>query len=385
MDVHTLLTTPTIQAALQTISAETETVIDLAIAIQQVPAPTFAEHERARFVQTLFEENHLLDIEMDELGNVYGRYPGHKSDAPVIVSAHSDTVFAADTDLTVRREPNKVYGPGIGDNSMGVAGLVYLITVLTKHGIKPKQDIWFVVNVGEEGLGDLNGMRSVTDRFGHAGAFIVIEGGMFGCVLHEAIGVRRYRVRVTAEGGHSWNDFGRPSAIHVLSHIISTIDRIDVPTKPKTTYNVGVIEGGRSVNTIAQTAEFLLDLRSEEANGLAYLITRFERIVAQARLKYDAEIVVEQIGDRPAGRLYRTDPLVKKAAQALKAVGWEETRYIRGSTDANIPLSRGLAAVCIGLCQAKNAHRLDEFIDTINLARGMSQLLLLVLSTAELS
>ncbi len=384
-DIHTLLATPTVQSLLQATAAELDKVIDLSIAIQQIPAPTFAEHTRATFVQQQFEAMHLLDVRQDAMGNVFGRYPGRQSGAPVVVSAHSDTVFPLDTDLTVRRESNRIHGPGIADNSAGVGGLLQLIALFTRFAIKPQRDIWFVVNVAEEGLGDLAGMREVVNTIENAHAYIVLEGGMYGYILHEAIGVRRYRVRVTTQGGHSWSDFGRPSAIHILSHIISSIDNIDVPDRPKTTYNIGVINGGTSINTIAATADFLLDLRSEETAGLDYLIERFQTIISRAQLKFDATIASEIIGNRPSGKIGRDTPLITHAAQALHAVGCPRIHYMRGSTDANIPLSLGIPAVCIGLGKSANAHRLDEYLDTKNFVQGMQQLALLTLLTADYS
>lgn len=386
MIIDALTQQPRIRSALTafTRTAQLEQLITSAIAVQQIPAPTFDEGQRARYVERQFAQLGLHDVSRDEIENVYGRFVGKQSDLPpVVVSAHSDTVFALDTDLTVTRENGRVYGPGIADNSTGVAGLFALIKMFATFGLQPDRDVWFVVNVGEEGLGNLSGMRVVTDRFATAEAFIVVEGGMYGYVLHEAIGVRRYRVTVETEGGHSWSDFGRISAIHVLSQIIAKIDKIRVPEKPKTTYNVGVISGGTSINTIASSASFQLDLRSEDPNGLTFLVDQFDKIIRWSDERYEATIHVDEIGNRPAGEIPRESILVQHAINALRVVGCTDIQYLRGSTDANIPLSRGLSAVCIGLAHSANAHRTDEYLDTRDLARGMQQLLLLTLAAAS--
>ena len=181
--------------ALQHLSSQCEHVIDWAIAVQQIPAPTFAEKERADFVQSFFDSTGLNDVTQDAQFNVYARLPGRNAGPPLIVSAHSDTVFSAETDLTIHRNGSTIHGPGIADNSMGVAGLMMLAETMLAFGLQPERDIWFVANSAEEGLGNLLGMRTVVDRF-PTGEFIVIEGGMYGSVLHAAIGVQRYEIAV---------------------------------------------------------------------------------------------------------------------------------------------------------------------------------------------
>lgn len=375
---------PRIQEALKQFDTTIETLIDRAIAIQQIPAPTFGEQKRAEFVQTTFTALGLHDISQDQWFNVYGRLPGNRSNGhPLIVSAHSDTVFSAETDLTIRRDGNIIHGPGIADNSMGVAGLLALAETMLQFGLQPERDVWFVVNAAEEGLGDLTGMRAVADRF-PTGAFIVIEGGMFGSVLHAAIGVRRYEIAVTTEGGHSWSEFGRTSAIHVLGHLIVAIDSIEVPRRPKTTYTIGIIDGGTSINTIASSARLLLDVRSTDNAALQHVVTTVENIVKQTeRGAQNATITMSLIGNRPSGKISRNNSLVQSADAALAYVGYRNIQHLAGSTDANIPLSRGYPAVCIGLANSANAHRLDEYLDTTHLAQGMQQLLLLTLTAAQ--
>ncbi len=373
-----------VRDALRSFENELKQIVDQTVAVQQIPAPTFAEEARAAYLAGRFEALGLVDVQRDEMHNVYGRIAGLGRGKPVVVSAHSDTVFAHDTDLTVRYEDELVHGPGIADNSLGVAGLLHLAATMQRFQLRPARDLWLVSNVGEEGLGDLRGMRAVVERFEDAQAYIVVEGGLFGRICHQAIGVRRYRIEVHTPGGHSWGAFGVPSAIHQLGKIIAAIDGFSVPETPKTTYNVGVISGGTTVNSIASSAQMLLDLRSEDPNALEMLVTQVERLVAQVRQEPDVQVEMPVIGDRPAGEIPRDSWLVSLAESALRQVGAaERIEYTTGSTDANIPLSKGLPCVCIGLAQSANAHRVDEYMDVTDLPAGMSQLLLLVLAAAE--
>ena len=384
ISIDTVAQNGRVQAALAYFPETVPQIVDQAIAIQQIPAPTFAEAERAAYIERRFTQLGLVEVAQDELHNVYGRFPGTSSDKhpPVIISAHSDTVFPAGTDLTVRREGNLIYGPGIGDNSMGVAGLLALIEALHAHELRPLADLWFVANVGEEGLGNLCGMWAVVQQFGGEAIYLVIEGGLYGQISHQAIGVQRYEITIRASGGHSWGNFGQPSAIHELGRLITAIDKLQVPKRPKTTYNVGIIEGGTSINTIAQSAKMLLDLRSEEPQRLAILVAEVEKLVAIRHNPPQISVEMTQIGNRPAGQLSRETPLVQQAIAALKHVGCSQISYIASSTDANVPLSQGYTAVCIGLTESTHAHRLDEYMDSTHLAAGMQQLLLLTLSVA---
>lgn len=373
-----------IQTALTAFQEQRSQIIDLAITVQQIPAPTFAEKKRADFVQQQFVQLGLLDIHQDELWNVYGRFPGsYPVSPPVIISAHTDTVFPAETDLSIKKDGRFLYGPGLGDNSSGVAGILTLAQTLHTFNLRPQADLWFVANVGEEGLGDLRGMRAVVNKFGRQATYLVVEGGLYGQISHQAIGVRRYRIDVKTPGGHSWGNFGSPSAIHELGHLIVAIAGLQVPSDPKTTYNVGVIEGGNSINSIAQTASLWLDLRSEEPANLSQLVRTVEEMVGRENgRKPNVSITMTQIGDRPAGHIPRTAPVVVWAEAALRYMGCQDVGYRTSSTDANIPLSLGIPSVCIGLMQSGNSHRLDEYIDPANLPQGMGQLLLLTLATA---
>lgn len=356
----------------------TERTLDLACAIQQIAAPTFAEQARAAFVRDQFVAAGLLDVTVDDLGNVFGRRPGAGRARPVLVTAHTDTVFPAETPLTLLRRPELIAGPGIGDNSVGVAGLFGLIWSL--GDAQTEGDLWLAANVCEEGLGDLRGIRAVIDRLGETvAATLVLEGMALGRVYHGGIGVRRYRISAEAEGGHSWLNFGRPSAIHRLARVAAALTQLEVPPNPRTTYNIGVIRGGTSVNTIARSAELELDLRSEAPTALAALARHVEAVVA-AHQEPVAPLRIEVIGDRPPGVIAAEHGLVQVAVRALNRRGLAAT-LDSGSTDANLPLSRGLPCVCIGLTTGANAHRPDEYIDTAPLAQGLPVLVDTVLQT----
>ncbi len=349
----------------------TDRVLDLACAIQQIPAPSFHEFARAQFVRDQFTAYGLADVTMDDLGNVYARRHGAGRARPLLVTAHTDTVFPADTPLALTRTTERIHGPGIGDNSLGVAGLFGLIWAF--QGETLPGDVWLAANVCEEGLGDLRGMRRVMEKLGEqVAATLVLEGMALGQIYHGGIGVRRYRFTARSEGGHSWLNFGRRSAIHDLVRLAAQLTDLNVPASPKTTFNLGTIAGGTSVNTIAREASLDLDLRSEAPAALAALAAHVEAL-AEAHNRQGAQITPLIIGDRPSGHLPREHPLVKVAAEALLGAGYSP-RLDAGSTDANIPLSQGRPCVCIGLTQGGNAHRPDEFIDTAPLARGLTAL-----------
>ncbi len=354
-----------------------EKVLDIAVAIQQIPAPTFAETERAEFVFHRFKSERLAQVERDTTGNVYGCLPGEGAAPPLVVTAHLDTVFPAGTDLSIFREDERISGPGIGDNSIGVAGLFGLLWELRKRQVALPGDIWLVANVGEEGLGDLCGMRAVVDRFGeHVSAYIVLEGLALGHIYNRGLAVRRYKISILAKGGHSWVDYGQPSAVHELAAFITRLTALPIPSHPRTTLNAGVISGGTTVNSIAAQAHLELDLRSEETAELEMLSGRVEKLAASAA-RPGVAVHAEVIGSRPSGELPPDDRLVGLASQALKTQGLQPLLHI-GSTDANIPLSRGYPAVCIGLTTGSGAHTTAEFIRTGPLRRGLAQLVTLV-------
>ena len=419
-----------------------------AIAIQQIPAPTFQEARRAEFVRALFIDEGLADVKMDETGNVYARLAGKGAEKalprPVpqkiwddirdsglyagtgmsaVVSAHLDTIFPASVDLhferlTESRAPSgnrdchpgtgttaRIQAPGIGDNSLGVAGLFGLVWELRQRNLTLPGDLWLVANVCEEGLGNLNGIRAVVDHFGSDPlAYIVLEGMALGHITHRGLGARRYRITIRTPGGHSWVDYGQPSAIHELTALSTRIlalnppltphapsgnqDRLRVAetgapashagtgTTPRTTLNIGIISGGSSVNSIAAEAMLELDLRSESAERLETLAMQVEQIVHAAK-NPGVTVEAEMIGNRPSGEIPAEHALVRLAQDCLRAVGMEP-HLNTGSTDANLPLSRGLACITIGLTTGGRAHSMQEFINLAPLEKGMEQVTRLV-------
>ena len=354
-------------------------ILDLAVSVQQIPSPTFHEQQCAAFLKDIFLEEGLKDVAIDAAGNLFGRLPGTHEVSPLVISAHVDTVFPANTNLACEVNEETIHGASIGDNSLGVAGLLGILWRLRKNRIVLPGDVWFVANTGEEGLGNLEGMRCVVDRFGsQPRAYLILEGMALGQIIHRGLGVVRFRITMKTTGGHSWADYGKPSAIHELAKLIALLDGIPVPEEPRASLNVGVIAGGVSINTIAPQAWLEVDLRSVDADTLTELSRRVTELAESFRLP-GVDVLIEKIGQRPAGGIPANHPLVRTAENALRAEGFTPRLNI-ASTDANIPLSKGLPAVCIGLTTGKGAHTTDETIDVPPLAKGMNQVYRLVLS-----
>lgn len=363
--------------------ALTDWVIHEGLAIQRIPAPTFAEENRAIHVSRRFKFLGLTDITIDEQYNVYGVCRSNNANVPaLLITAHIDTVFAADTDLTVRMEGDTIYGPGLGDNSMGVAGLLGMVKWLHDHNITPACDIWFVATSCEEGLGDLKGIRQVYERLqDHIGMVINLEGLAFGHVFHAGIAVHRLHITATTEGGHSWVHFGRQSATHGILQLGAYISAMTPPTVPRTTFNIGMIEGGQAINAIATQAGLWLDLRSESQEELDKMRDHVYKLIADLSTP-DLSFQTKVVGNRPAGRINANHPLVHGALHALEVVGVRGDLET-GSTDGNIPLAAGCPTVTIGITRGGNAHRLDEFIETPPVMDGMKQLILLAMATTH--
>lgn len=361
----------------------TKRLLDLAIQIQQIPAPTFAESARAEFVRDLFIKENLEDVSMDSPGNVYGRLPGKERKAKaLIISAHTDTVFPLGTRLQIREEAGRVFGPGIGDNSIGVAALSGILWAIREQKIELNHDIWFVANVGEEGLGDLRGMRAAVERFGSdVLGYLVLEGLALGYIYHRAIGVKRYRITAKTRGGHSWSDYGQPSAVHELASMIAQLAQIRLPREPRTTMNIGTLQGGTGVNVIAAEAKCELDLRSEDPAVLAKIVAQVENMILDWNHE-GVKIQAEIIGERPAGEIPSDHPIVKLAQNCVQDQGFEAA-LASGSTDANVPLSKGIPAVVMGITTGGGAHTLNEYIDAEPINRGMGSLVRFISSVGS--
>jgi len=292
-------------------------------AICEVPAPPFKEHERAQFVADLMRRYGLSEVHVDEGPNPVGVYPaasGAKGNA-VLLAAHIDTVFPEGTDCTVRREGNTLIAPGVSDNSANVAAMLAVARLLREFRFELPREVIFVGTAGEEGLGDLRGMKVAMRNFKErAGRVLPVDGG-YGTICHRAVGSRRLKVTTQTVGGHSWGDFGRPSAIHALGRMIAGIAVLTVPKTPKTTFNVGVINGGTSVNTIAPKAWMQVDMRSESADELAKLEEKVRGAIHAGAEGEGVEYTIEVVGDRAAGQTPAGADLIKMLTAVFEQMG----------------------------------------------------------------
>ncbi len=357
------MTAGELKAGLEALTLAVSAVVEDAIAICEVPAPTFHEAERAAFVRRRGAALGLGDGALDDVGNVIWELPGDPSRATVVLTAHLDTVFGPEVRPQVTRRGPVLTAPGIGDNSLGVAAMLHLAATVQRQ-LTPRGTLVAAANVGEEGLGNLRGMRALWDHYGtRAGGWVVLEGGTFNDVEVAGVASRRYQITVTAAGGHSWRDFGQPSAIHALARLITAFETLPVPTDPRTTYNVGVIEGGTTVNTIAGQASCLLDLRSEGAAALARIDGSVNALARETAAATGTAIRLEVVGDRAGGRL-PADHWVVRLVNAAATDAGIPVQWKTGSTDANVPLSHGAPAVCLGIGRAHEFHTLAEEVDT---------------------
>ena len=358
-----------------------EAVAELAQRICEIPAPTGNEQARAQLVASLWRKRGYTP-EIDAISNVYTRR-GKRGNGPVLLLlAHTDTVFPQATPISIERNADILRGPSIGDNSLSVAAMISTLDILDELGRETDADIVAVADVGEEGLGNLLGARTAVERYREKlGAVIAIDGKL-GKITHIAVGSKRWRITVRGPGGHSYGAFGTPSAIHGLGRIIAALADLQVPREPKTTYNVGIIEGGTSVNTIASRATALLDLRSADVASLDRVADQVRAIVQQ-RAGPGLQTEIEVLGERPAGERSQSDPLVQLAAEALTWLEIEP-KYEASSTDANVPISLNIPAVCIGITQVEQAHTLEEFVHVQPIGNGLAQLVRLCIEASTL-
>lgn len=358
-----------------------DSIVELTMELTQIGAPTFEEAARARKLEEVLRNSGYDAVLLDEISNVIARIPGRDRSKALLVAAHIDTVFPLGTDLTVRQDGDTLHAPGIGDNTVAVAAVAHLKQAFEELNIVPAIDIIVAGNVGEEGLGDLRGMKAVMDANPDIVGALAIEGTFLGRITNVAVGSRRYKVKVTGSGGHSWGDAGVPSAIHHLARMITEMDDIPLSAEPQSSFNAGILEGGISVNTIAPEAEAILDMRSADPDALAAVVDAVEKILAMETpdgISVDYEIV----GDRPAGSYDPNGVLMQIASEVLSEVGYKP-HYYEASTDANVPIGRGIPAVCIGITQGKYLHRLDEYIYLSPIAAGFAQMVSVAVQAAE--
>jgi len=383
-----IFSTPGVRRALEYLKTiEPETINDQ-IRACEIPAPTFQEQKRAEHFKRRFTELGLKNVRIDAIGNVIGERPGASGGPMLVLAAHLDTVFPEGTDVKVKRNGSILSGPGIGDDCRGLAVILAVARALSEAKIETEGTILFVANVGEEGLGDLRGVRHLFDNElkGKITHFISVDGTGLE-VTNMAVGVVRYRVTFRGPGGHSYGAFGLASPIHAVGRAIEKISRFQVPKQPKTTFNVGKIEGGTSVNSIAHTAWMEVDMRSESASELQKLEAEFNRAVQEALDEENARgagpnklsVEMKMVSQRPAGVTPVDSPIVKIATAADAALGIK-TKLTSGSTDSNLPISLGIPAITIdGGGVGRGAHSLDESFDTTDGHIGTQRALLIVL------
>jgi acetylornithine deacetylase/succinyl-diaminopimelate desuccinylase-like protein len=383
---------PAVAAALEAAKRNEPRTLDEQVRICQIPAPPFKEEVRGREFEKLFRQLGLQNVFIDKVGNVVGTRPGAAPRPNVVIAAHLDTVFPEGTDVTVTRNGNVLKGPGIGDDCRGLAVLLSVIRALDEAKVRTPGTITFVANVGEEGLGDLRGVKEL---FGvtlknRIDKFVSIDGTGFG-TANVGVGSYRYRVVFKGPGGHSYGAFGNANPLHALGRAIAKIADFQVPATPKTTFNVGRTGGGTSINSIPFEAWMEVDLRSPDVASLKALDEKFKRAVQEAcdeenrRWNNHGKISVspELVGLRPAGNTPVNSPIVQTSLAAARALGVEDTLR-EGSTDSNVPMNLGIPAVTInGGGKGTGAHSLAEAFDTTDSWLGTQRALLLTISLAR--
>jgi acetylornithine deacetylase/succinyl-diaminopimelate desuccinylase-like protein len=363
------------RTALATLAAEHDRAVAEIIALTEIAAPPFGEGPRADVYLQMLRDHGLAEVEEDAIGNVMGLRRGTGNGPLVVVAAHLDTVFPAGTAVAVRREGTKLFAPGVGDDTSGLATLLAWVRALDAAAIRTRSDILFVGNVGEEGLGDLRGVRHLfregryRDR---TAAFITVDSPDMDGVVVGGIGSKRYQATFRGPGGHSYGAFGLVSPMYAMAQAVLELSRVAVPADPRTTFSASVVGGGTSVNSIPNEVWVQVDLRSKEPAELERLERRFLRIVADAveaenhaRSVREGPIVAETklLGDRPAGASDPASELVRYATDAMAAHGFA-THHLYSSTDANIPMSLGIPAVKIGSGGTSGrGHSLEEWMD----------------------
>lgn len=375
--VEALLQRPEIQQAMTMIEGSLERVVADTIKITEVEAPPFEEDERAKLVADMMADIGLADVHVDAAKNAVGILPAAsgQTGGGVLLAAHIDTVFPAGTDVTVKREGGILRAPGCGDNSSSVAALLMVAGIIRQLELPLPNEVIISGDAGEEGLGDLSGMKELMKTYRERVRYALPVDGSLGAVTHAGVGSRRLRVTTRTPGGHSYGAFGVPSAIHGLAKMIARIADIEVPKAPKTTYTTGVIGGGTSVNTIAAEAFMLLDMRSESASELAKLEEKVRAIMSEEAERSSVKYEVEVVGDRPAGSIPLESELPQMVMAANRALGIE-SHPGASSTDANVPLAMGIPAVTIGIKSGGDAHRWTDYVDIDSFVPGMKTVLL---------
>lgn len=387
------------QAALQHIDADYDRFIEELITLTEIPAPPFKEERKAAAYLEMMKEAGLEDVECDEIGNTCGVIRGSGNDGHIVVAAHLDTVFPEGTDVTVRREGSKLFAPGIGDDTRGLAANLTLMRAIKQSGIRPKKTILFVGDVGEEGKGDLRGIRHLFTKGKYRDridGFLSVDGPETARIVTQGVGSYRYRVTFNGPGGHSYGAFGTVNPAYAMAQVLTGLSQLHLPAEPKTTATPSVFAGGTSINATPEQVWFELDLRSVSQQELDRIDGEFHALLEEAVAAENArgdistgKITAEakRVGNRPAGAMASDAPIVLTSLDAVKAFGFEP-RLMASSTDANIPISMGVPAVCIGSGSGVGGrtHSIDEWIDVERepQLRSLHALLAVVLSITDL-
>ena len=390
----TAATFRSLAAARARLAAHDDAIVRAQIAVAQIAAPTGEEQERAGWIARRFRDCGLSEIHTDDAGNVIGCRQGAEDLAPVVICAHLDTVFPRGTDLAVRRDGERLVGPGINDNGRGLAVMLALAAEIDGVRLRARHPIEFVATTGEEGLGDLRGAKHYFGRRGRdARAVIALDGAGDERIIHRALGSRRFRISYAGPGGHSWAAFGVPNAVHAAAAAAARLAALSLPSMPRTTLSVGRIGGGLSVNSIPDSAWLEIDLRSTSAEQLDKLESTI-RWISQAAAEDEnskraggtrpLRVVVESIGARPCGETSAAHELVQTAQEATRLVG-RQADLALASTDANVPISRGIPAIAIGAGgRGGDAHTHGEWFDNLHGTVGVARALTIVMTTARL-
>ncbi len=382
-------------AAHARLAARDDAILRAQIAIAQIAAPTGEEHERGGWVARRFRDCGLTEIETDDVGNVVARRPGTDDLPPVVICAHLDTVFPRGTDLSIRRDGDRLIGPGINDNGRGLAVMLALAGEIDGARLASRHPVEFVATTGEEGIGDLRGAKHYFANRGRgAHAMIALDGAGDERIIHRALGSRRFRVSYSGPGGHSWAAFGVANAVHAAAGAAARLAALALPPIPRTTLSVGRIGGGLSVNSIPDSAWLEIDLRSTSAAQLDELERTIHR-VAQAAAEEENDkraigtralaVQIEAIGSRPCGETPAEHALVQSAVQATRLVGRRPDLAL-ASTDANVPISQGIPAIAIGAGgRGGDAHTHSEWFDNAQGTVGVARALTIVMTAAGMA
>ena len=377
--------------ALRSFETNADAITEEQIRICSIPASPFGEQARAEYLSRKFSDLGLTDVEIDEEGNCLGLLKGSSQTPLLVVSAHLDTVFSKDTDFTVTRRDDRLFAPGIADDGCGLAALIALVQAIQTEQIPIEGSILFVGTVGEEGEGNLRGVRYLFTKGRWATqieAFLSFDGPGLDRITNRALGSHRYRVEISGPGGHSWGDFGLPNPVHAIGRAVSRLAAYPAPKEPRTTFNVGRIEGGTSVNSIPSHASMEVDLRSAAERELQRLDAFLRRTMREAVDEENAirragdpplKLKVDLIGERPTGETRADSPVVEVALEATRALG-VTPRLDQSSTDSNLPISLGIPAITLGAGGSSGAsHSLDEWYDPRERDLGLKRGLLVVL------